>query len=122
MANKIKQFRYYNDGEALKEGYLSNNSPSNAKGTDFITGDVFKDCFPISQLGIQALPGTRVLLNKAADQDYILIGQTGIFELDLDNQTEITSIQFDAQSIATIAEIQNAVLLVDIIYDDGEDE
>lgn len=121
MANKIKQFRYYNDGEALK-GYLSNNSPSNAKGTDFITGDIFEDCFPISQLGIQALPGTRVLLNKAADQDYILIGQTGIFELDLDNQTEITSIQFDAQSIATIAEVQNAVLLVDIIYDNGEDE
>lgn len=120
MANKIKQFRYYNDSEADK-GTSSNNSPITARKTGFINGDIFEDCFPISQLGIQALPGTRVLLNKATDQDYILIGQTGIFELDLDNQTEITSIQFDERSMDTIEKTTNAVLLVDIIYDDGED-
>lgn len=120
MANKVKQFRYYNDSEATKDT-SSNNSPRNAKKVDFVTGEVFTDCFPISQLGIQALPGTRVLLNKATDQDYLLIGQTGIFELDLGNQTEITSIQFDSDSMDIIEQTTNAVLLVDIIYDDGED-
>lgn len=119
MANKIKQFRYYNDAEA-KNGSASRNYPTNAVKADFISGDVFEDCFPVSQLGIQALPGTRVLLNKATDQNYILIGQTGIFELDLNNQTEITSIQFDSESLANIEGTTSAVLIVDIIYDDGE--
>lgn len=120
MANRVKQFRYYNDKEAQK-GPSSNNAPQDAEKADFIDGTVFADCFPISQLGIQALPGTRVLLNKATDQDYILIGQTGIFELDLDNQTEITSICFEKLSMDTIEKTSNAVLIVDIIYDDGED-
>lgn len=120
MANRVKQFRYYNDKEAEK-GTASNNSPAGAEMSKFIDGTVFADCFPISQLGIQALPGTRVLLNKATDQDYILIGQTGIFELDLDNQTEITSICFDKESMEKINAVTNAVLIVDIIYDDGED-
>lgn len=120
MANRIKQFRYYNDKEA-DNGSRSNNSPQTARKVDFSNGSVFEDCFPVSQLGIQALPGTRVKLNKATDQDYILIGQTGVFELDLDNQTEITSIEFDYDSLTAIEKTNNAVLLVDIIYDDGED-
>lgn len=120
MANKVKQFRFYNDAEADK-GDASNNSPKTAEMAQFVDGTIFADCFPISQLGIQALPGTRVLLNNASDLDYLLIGQTGIFELDLDNQTEITSIKFDAQSMAKINKTTNAVLIVDIIYDDGED-
>ena len=77
MANRVKQFRYYNEKEAEK-GTASNNSPADADMSKFIDGTVFANCFPISQLGIQALPGTRVLLNKATNQDYILIGQTGI--------------------------------------------
>ena len=44
-----------------------------------------------------------------------------MFELDLNNQTESTSIKFDAQSMAKINNLTNAVLIVDLIYDDGED-
>lgn len=120
MANKVKQFRFYNDAEARK-GNASNNSPKTAEKAQFVDGTIFADCFPISQLGIQALPGTRFLLNNAPETDYILIGQTGIFELDLNNQTEITSIKFDAASMEKINKIANAVLIVDLIYDDGED-
>lgn len=98
MANKVKQFRFYNNDEAGK-GDASNNSPKTAEAGKFVDGTIFADCFPISQLGIQALPGTRFLLNNAPETDYILIGQTGIFELDLNNQTEITSIKFDAESM-----------------------
>lgn len=119
MANQVKQFRYYNDAEA-RVGANSRNSPTTATKTDFANGTVFSNCFPVSQLGIQALPGTRVKLNKATDQDYLLIGSTGIFELDLDNQTEITSIEFDYDSLKNIEKSNNAVLIVDIIYDDGE--
>ena len=120
MANKVKQFRFYNNAEAGK-GDASNNSPKTAEMIGFIDGTIFADCFPISQLGIQALPGTRFLLNNAPETDYILIGQTGIFELDLNNQTEITNIKFDAASMKKINDLTNAVLIVDLIYDDGED-
>jgi hypothetical protein len=46
---------------------------------------------------------------------------TGIYELDLVGQTEITAIQFDADSMVNINNNNNAYLIVDIIYDDGKE-
>lgn len=121
MANTIKQFRYYNEAE-VKKGDKSNNYPQDATMEKFANGDVFKEanCFPISQLGIQAIPGTRFYLNNSDMGDYIIVGQTGIFELDLSNQTEITAIQFEMNSMEAINANPNANLIVDIIYDNGE--
>ena len=112
MANLVKQFRFYNDSNIAK------NQPSNVGGTGYVSGNVFQDYFPILQLGIQALPGTMFYLNNAADP--IIIGRTGIYELDLEEETEISDMRFDAQSIAAINENSNAYLIVDIIYDNGE--
>ena len=64
MANKVKQFRFYNDAEARK-GDASNNSPKTAEKAQFVDGTIFSDCFPISQLGIQALPGTQFYVNSS---------------------------------------------------------
>lgn len=109
MAKAIKQFRFYSNGN-------SNNQPSNATAASFVSGDVF-DCFPALQLGIQALPGTEFFLNNAIDP--IIIGSTGIYELDIDGLAEISKIQFKSASINTIANNDSAGLVVDVIYENG---
>ena len=117
MAKRIKQIRYYNDT-------ANNNYPINAQdGTkptyrNLISGSVFSKYVPIIQLGIQALPGTKFYLNDSNNP--IIIGNTGIYELDLQGLTEINSLQFDANSINLIATNDNAYLIVDMIYEDGE--
>lgn len=122
MAKKIKQYRYYND----TNDSVTRNQPLYVPDTDivatyahYVNGEVFGTCFPILQLGIQALPGTKFYLNEATDP--IIIGATGIYELDLDGQAEITNLQFEARSMRMIRDNNNAFLIIDIIYDDGED-
>ena len=123
MANKIKQFRYYND-----TNNLGKNSPSvvtidgadtNVSYTHYVSGVVFGECFPILQFGIQSLPGTKFYLNNGNDP--IIIGSTGIYELDLEGQTEITQIQMDGGSMKTINDNDSAYLIIDIIYDNGKE-
>ena len=123
MANKIKQFRYYND-----TNNLGKNSPSviTIDGADvdvsyahYVSGAVFGECFPVLQFGIQSLPGTKFYLNNSNDP--IIIGSTGIYELDLEGQTEITQIQMDGGSMKTINDNDSAYLIIDIIYDNGEE-
>jgi hypothetical protein len=50
----------------------------------------------------------------------IIIGYTGIYELDLNGLSEITSIKIDMSSLNSINKITNGYLIVDIIYEDGE--
>lgn len=118
MANLVKQFRYYNDPDETDD--ITKNYPADATSDDYKSGDIFKPYFPILQLGIQALPGTEFLLNDA--EDPVIIGRTGIYELDLDEETEISKLQFTEPSIYAIRDNFNAYLIVDIIYDDGEEK
>lgn len=116
MANKIKQFRYYNEGNT----YTSSNQPARYGGRlvsyhDYVTGDVFADYLPIQKLGIQTIPGTKFYLNQGLEPIYV--GNTGIFELDL-RESEISSLQFDAGSMKNIHQNNSAYLIVDIMYDD----
>ena len=46
---------------------------------------------------------------------------TGTYELNLDNKAEITALQFDNKSIMATRDNDNAYIIIDIIYDDGED-
>ena len=119
MANKIKQFRYYND-----TNNLGKNSPSviTIDGADvdvsyahYVSGAVFGECFPVLQFGIQSLPGTKFYLNNSIYP--VVIGSTGIYELDLKGVTQITEIHFDKRSLNLINENNNAYLIVDIIAD-----
>jgi len=113
MANVVKQFRFYSDDDMAK------NQPSNVGSTGYINGSVFKAYFPILQLGIQSLPGTMFYLNNAIEP--VIIGRTGIYELDLEEETEISDIRFDYTSIEAIGRNRNSYLIVDIIYDNGEE-
>jgi hypothetical protein len=64
------------------------------------------------------LPGTKFYLNNSNDP--VIIGNTGIYELNLNGLSEITAIEFDRASINSIALNNSAYLIVDILYEDGE--
>lgn len=120
MANQIKQFRYYNDPTVTG---ISRNSPRKKSDTEYITyldyvsGDIFDIYYPIYQLGLQTLPGTKFYLND--NTEATIVGQTGIYELDLGLNTKITKITFDSASMNRIKDNDNAYLIVDFMYDDS---
>lgn len=109
MAKKVKQIRYYSD-----------DNTSNYGGPTYrnlISGSVFTPYIPMVQLGIQTLPGVKFYLNGSTNP--VIVGSTGIYELDVQNLTDINSLQFDAGSVALIKNNDSAYLIVDIIYDKG---
>ena len=111
MAKSIQQFRFYNNENKTQ------NQPSNISQNNLVSGSIFfqnTSLGSITQLGIQALPGTKFYLNNSATP--IIIGFTGIYELDLEGISEITSISFDRDSLSAINNINNAYLIVDAIY------
>lgn len=116
MARAIKQFRYYGKDNPKNQPSSEKNSNSFENGTIF-----FKDAGLISivQLGIQTLPGTKFYINDAVDP--IIIGSTGIYELDLKGLTDITSLSFESASLSRIEQIDSAYLIVDAIYEIEED-
>lgn len=117
MAKKIKQFRYYAENDTNANPNYTRNYPDSISARNLVSGSIFATSTPIVQLGIQALPGTRFFLN--GNQYPIIIGNTGIYELDLQGQGEITALSFESRSINAIKENENAYLIVDIIYEEG---
>ena len=106
---KIQQYRYYDEQDT------SRNYPKGIAFRNLVSGSVFAKTLPIVQLGIQALPGTKFYLNN--NNHPIIIGNTGIYELDLNGQTEITALSFDATSVKLIDNNPNGYLIVDVIYE-----
>jgi hypothetical protein len=109
MAKQIMQFRYYAEGIDGK----GKNYPQNISKAKLSSGSIFSNYLPITQLGIQALPGTKFYLNNGTTP--IIIGSTGIYELDLEGLSEITNLSFDASSVESISRNNNAYLIVDVI-------
>lgn len=112
MARRIQQFRYYGTEH-------NNNQPSSISYQKLVSGSAFSSFTPITQLGIQGLPGMKFYLNNS--HEGIIIGNTGIYELDLQGQAEVSALSFDANSINFIRNNPNAYLIVDIIYEDGKE-
>lgn len=122
MAYKIKQFRYYSDDSPLNKPAIfkgkiisTNNYASNEPNNN-----IFSNYYPIYQLGIQTLPGTKFYLNDNLEE--VMIGSTGIYELDLGLNTKLTKIRFNSQSMETIKNNENAYLIIDFLYDDKQKE
>ena len=102
MSKGIVQFRYF--GELNEKNY-----PTTISKAKLMSGVIFDDYTPIIKLGIQSLPGTKFRLN--ANQDYIMIGGVGLYELDMTQGTGVvTSINFDEMSLTNIDENQDAYL------------
>lgn len=108
MAKYINQLRYYGDGH-------SKNSSPDINYTKLRSGSIFSNTLPITQLGIQTLPGVKVYINNHTNP--IIIGQTGIYELNVDGLSNITDIKFDGESLNLINNSTNAYLIIDYIYE-----
>ena len=106
MAKKMQQIHFN-----------ATSSYPSVSATSLVSGSAFASYVlgGIEQLGIQAVPGTKFFLNNSPDP--IVIGTTGIYELDLTNQSSITELRFHADSIANIKNSKGVLsLLIDIIY------
>ena len=102
MKKRIQQFRYYG------EGYADNNVFKD----NLISGSAFPDS--IVALGIQTYPGIKFYLNGS--EDPVVIGSSGIFEIDIRDNCEITLLSFDESSINFIEDRSNsAYLIIDVI-------
>lgn len=109
---RIAQFRY--KGEAHAETY-----PTNLMEDNLVIGNIFRDYGPVSQLGIQAPPGLKFYLNNSKYS--IMVGDTGIYELDLEGIGRILSISFDRNDLRNFYGGTNKAdkLLIDIVYEGG---
>lgn len=117
MAKQIKQFRYYQE-DIDNDTSTSQNEPKSLAQRELASGEAFKEYFPVSQLGIQALPGTKFYLNNNTHS--VIVGLTGTYELNLEGKAEITALQFDNESINATRLNDNAYIIIDIVYEDGE--
>lgn len=112
---KVTQFRYYGENNV-------NNYPFD-KWQYYCVDESFKNYRPIHQFGIQTLPGTKIYLNQSNNP--IIIGSTGIFEIDCDNTTAIlNSFRIEQKSMEIIDNLANGYLLIDLVYgkDSSEEE
>lgn len=109
---QIKQFRYY--GSTSNSNYPT---ITNYKKT-LIEGNIFASHGGITHLGIQALPGTKFTLNKSSLP--IIIGFTGIYELEMNNCGHIFAINFDPTTLEWYEGADNSAhILIDIVYEGG---
>ena len=107
---QIMQFRF--------EGFQNeNNYPQFSDYNQKLAyGNIFSDYQLVSQLGIQGPPGLRFYLNNGTNS--IMIGKTGIFELDLENIGRIYAIRFPEEDLNTLIK-DGRRLLIDIVYEGG---
>ena len=108
---QIQQFRYFGDKHP-------DNYPTNLTVNMLKSGTLFDTYLPVTQLGVQAPPGTKFYLNDNASdvKNAIIIGYSGLFELNLEGIAEIYKIAFEGASINNISKIPGGHLIIDIIY------
>lgn len=81
----------------------------------FINDDKMQKLGMITHIGIQALPGTEVFINQ--NKSPVIIGNIGIFELDLTDYSYIYSLYIKYESAERIEESQDGYLIIDVVYD-----
>ena len=113
MAKKIEQVRFYSNKDESQQ-----NQPKGLTSNRLVSGSIFNEKYPIIQLGIQTLPGVKFYLNHSLTP--IMVGATGIYDLDLEGMTEINHLCFSAASMNLINANPDSYLIVDFIYDKEE--
>lgn len=109
MAKTVGQVRYYSNNNSAN--YSSGQY--DASQWNLMHGQAFNHAYPIVQLGVQTLPGTQMYINGSSTP--IIIGSTGIYELDIDGLSYITNLAFSENSLKTIANNDTAYLIVDYV-------
>ena len=110
---QIKQFRYYHKD-------TTKNYPSTeVTEANIVSGNIFGGHGDITHLGIQAIPGTIFYLNNSYDRP-IVIGFTGIYELQLNNLGTIYAIKFDLKNLNELYTDKTNSIFIDIVYEGGK--
>lgn len=116
MAKAVHQFRFYRDSTEDPRNEPSAGAFEAAGGAaGFANGDIFKEYYPFYQLGIQTLPGTMFYLNGS--EDPVIVGSTGIYELDMSDGVEIYTLQFNSASLKLINDALDGYVIIDVLYD-----
>lgn len=110
MAKTIGQIRYYGEGSPK-------NFPKTLTGSQLTTGLAFTNLYPITQLGVQTLPGTEIFINNHTKP--IVVGQTGIYELNIQGNSNINYLKVGPTTINLINSNRqsptNAYIIIDYI-------
>lgn len=100
---KVKQFRYYADSD--RQAYKDWPESLHDNLFHSLNGDVIK-------LGIQAPPGTYFYLNCYENKgNEIVVGASGIYELDVDGFAVLKSLIMNPESLQP-----GQAIIVDVIY------
>lgn len=112
MAKRVRQIRYYGNADPL-------NYPEGLTHFGMVSGEAFNPTNAIgviiTQLGIQAPPGTKFTINGSSQP--IIIGATGIYELNVEGLTSINSISFNGDSLRNVELNPSSYIIVDYIYE-----
>lgn len=111
MAKTVGQIRYYGDKGISTTA--SKNYPSTISRIGLSTGVVFNNLIPITQLGVQTLPGMKIYINDHPNP--IVVGSTGIYELNIEGSSSINKLSFGADTLALINNNPSAYLIIDYI-------
>ena len=103
MAKIFKQIRYFG----------LNSTQNNTTRNDLTTGLAVKNNTPLTQLGIRALPGTKFYIN--GESEPVIVGYTGIFELDFKDVNGVYSIKFDPKSVLAVENIPGGYIIIDML-------
>ena len=96
----IKQIRYYDEGyegDLNKKSKKELNQPLDITAEKLVSGEYFKE-IKCGEIQIKTYPGTKLTINGES----IYIGETGIYNILYRENTIISSIQVDADSIEYI--------------------
>lgn len=95
--------------------YNTVNVPADITREQLVNGTAFEPFYPITRLGIQAVPGTRFFINN--DVYPLMIGPSGIWEIDASAGTLIRSLQLDNSSIDLNITAQSVpAIIIDMMY------
>ena len=71
----------------------------------------------IKKLGVQALPGTELILNNQQNLDFpVRVGNTGIYEFSFEDNIPLYQIEIPARSLQAIKK-SKTYLIIDIFYE-----
>ena len=125
MAEKkhFKQLRYFGENDPRNSaGIVNSNIFYDTKSLNYYiindklppeNGDFTVSIPTIKHLGIQTIPGVKFYINEVKEP--IIIGQTGIFELDLFQYPSLTINGFKVGTL-DFSEGSNCFLIIDLVY------
>ena len=106
MSYSFHQLVYHNDTSNY-------NNPTSLTQSNL--ADEIQKYMPLSQLGIRALPGTKIYINENTNP--LIVGFNGLFEIDFSNISNgsIYSLTVDPASLNLIKSLDTAYLILDMV-------